>query len=183
MSLQLKKQPPRKKSPRTKGSPRATQATSARLKELWATPEFRERMRERDQARIAAAKRHPAKFNRHGVPDGMRRAEAELLWDEANELADKFIEVLKAKGEIPDKQHPATATGDGTILVPETDEGKAEGALREAFVLAVGPSSPRVKTRAVNTVLTFTRARPARNAALMLDRPEAFLDAIINDAD
>lgn len=174
---------PRKKSARGKGAPRATQATSSRLKELWATPEFRKKMQHRDQARIAAAKADPTKFYRYGVPDGMRRAEAEHLWARANELADRFIEGLKEKGDIPDIEHPGTATEDGTIFIPETDEGKAEVALREAFVLAVGPSSPRVKTRAINTVLSFTMPRPARKTAQMLDQPEAFLDAIINDVD
>ncbi|WP_036030963.1 hypothetical protein [Bradyrhizobium yuanmingense] len=173
---------PRKKSRRTKGASRATAATSARLKELWAKPEFREKMKQRDQARIAVAKRNPAKFYRCGVPDGMRRPDAERLWARANELADLFIQFLKEKGDIPDKRHAGTLTEDG-IFVPETDEGKAELALREAFVLAVGPSSPRVKARAINIVLTFTTPRPARKAALMLDRPEDLLDAIINDAD
>src|SRR5262249_47384323 len=70
----------RKKSPRTTGAPRATKATSARLKELWATPEFRKKMKQRDQARIAAAKLNPTRFYRLGVPDGMRRADAEPLW-------------------------------------------------------------------------------------------------------
>src|SRR5262245_34742024 len=79
-------QKPRKKSPRTTGAPRATKATSARLKELWATPEFREKMKKRDQARIAAAKHNPTRFSRYGVPDGMRRSEAEHLWARANEL-------------------------------------------------------------------------------------------------
>ncbi|MGT2503913.1 hypothetical protein ACVOMS_30100 [Bradyrhizobium guangxiense] len=174
---------PRKKSLRTKGSPRATRATSERLKELWATPEFRERMKQRDQARIATAKRNRAKFYRYGVPDGMRRAEAERLWAQANELADRFIEVLKEQGRIPDKEHPATATEDDTIFVPDSDEGKAEVALREAFVLAVGPSNPQVKTRAISTVLAFTKSRPGRPATSMLDRPEDFLNMIANSTD
>lgn len=172
---------PRKKSPRTTGA-RATQATSERLKELWATPEFREKMKQRDQARIAAAKRNPIKFYRYGVPDGMRRAEAERLWAQANELADRFIEILKQNGDIPD-EHVEVVTRDGTIFVPATDDGKAEAALRETFVLAVGPSTPQVKARAINTVLTFTKAKPESKAALMLDRPEAFLDAITNSDD
>src|SRR5258707_15773205 len=120
------KQAPRKKSSRSKGAPRATQATSSRLKELWATPEFREKMNQRDQARIAAAKRNPIKFYRYGVPDGMRRAEAERLWARANELADRFIEVMKQNGEIPD-EHVEVVNRDGTIFVPATDNGKAEG--------------------------------------------------------
>ena len=88
----------RKTSSRRKGEPRATQATSDRLKELWATPEFREKMNQRDRARIAAATLNPAKFSRYGVPDSMRRAEAKLAWAKAGELADRFITVLKQNG-------------------------------------------------------------------------------------
>lgn len=173
---------PRKKSPRSKGAPRATQATSERLKELWASPEFREKMNQRDQARIAAAKLNPTKFYRHGVPDGMRRAEAERLWAQANELADRFIGALKQNGEIPD-EHNTVMTREGSICVPVTDDGMAEVALREAFVLAAGPSTSRVKAQAINTVLLYTRAKPSSKAALMLDRPEDFLDAIISFED
>jgi hypothetical protein len=171
----------RKVSSRSQGAPRATQATSARLKELWATPEFREKMKRRDQARIAEAKDNPTKFSRHRVPDGMRRGEAERLWARANTLADRFIVAIKQAGEIPDEEHEI-GTKHGTIFVPVTDDGKAEAALREAFVLAVGPSTPQVKAQAINTILTFTKARPANKAALMLVKPEDFLDAIINEA-
>lgn len=174
---------PRKKSARGKGAPRATKATSARLKELWATPEFREKMKRRDKARIAAAKADPAKFYRYGVPDGMRRAEAEHLWARANELADRFIEGLKAKGELPDLPRQVAKNSDGGIFVPPSDEGKAEGALREAFVLAVGPSTPRVKAQAINIVLTYTKAKPTGKEALLRDRPEDFLNTLIASGD
>jgi hypothetical protein len=174
---------PRKKSTRGKGAPRATQATSSRLKELWATPEFREKMKHRDQARIAAAKADPTKFYRYGVPDGMRRAEAEHLWVRANELADRFIEGLKEKGEIPDLPRQVANNRDAGILVPPTDQGKAEGALREAFVLAVGPSTPRVKAQAVNIVLTYTKTKPTAKDALLRDRPEDFLNTITGSED
>ncbi|WP_370094606.1 hypothetical protein [Bradyrhizobium yuanmingense] len=140
-------------------------------------------MKKRDQERIAAGKRNPAKFYRYGVPDGMRRVEAERLWSRANQLADSFIEVLKQQGQIADKQHTGTTTEDGTIFVPDTDEGKAEVALREAFVLAVGPSTSQVKTQAINIVLAFTRGRPARKAAHRLERPEDLLDMIVNNTD
>jgi hypothetical protein len=173
----------RKKSPRTTGAPRAIKATSERLKELWATPEFRERMKQRDQARIAAAKHNPTRFSRYGIPDGMRRAEAERLWARANELADRFIATLKQTGEIPDKDHTAVATQDGSIYVPVTDEGMAEAALREAFVLAVGPSTPQVKSQAINTVLRFTKAKPESKAKLRRGEAEDFLREIMNRED
>jgi hypothetical protein len=174
---------PRKKSPRTTGAPRATKATSARLKELWATPEFREKMKQRDEARIAAAKLNPTKFSRYGVPDGMRRAEADQLWARAHELADSFIAALKQNGEIPDEEDAAIPTQDGSIFVPVTDEGMAEVALREAFVLAVGPSSAQVKSQAINTVLRFTKAKPESKAKLRLGATEDFLREIMDSGD
>jgi hypothetical protein len=173
----INKSRPRKTSSRSKGEPRATQAISERLKKLWATPEFREKMKQRDQARVAAAKRHPTKFSRYGVPDGMRRAEATLAWTRANELADRFIAVLKRNGEIPDRQQEvvlAHAAG-SDILIPTTEAGMAEAALREAFVLAVGPSTPVIKAQAINTVLTYTRAKPATKAKLRHGAAEDFL--------
>jgi hypothetical protein len=177
----INKPRPRKTSSRSKGEPRATQAISERLKELWATPEFREKMKQRDQARIAAAKRNPAKFARYGVPDGMRRPEAKLAWTRANELADRFIAVLKRNGELPDHQHEGDTTphaGTG-ILIPLSEDGMAEAALREAFVLAVGPSAPAIKAAAINTVLTFTKARPATKTRLRKGAATDFLDLLV----
>jgi hypothetical protein len=179
-SATTRKPKPRKKSLRTKGSPRATRATSERLKELWATPEFRERMKQRDKDRIEGAKSNPAAFSRLGIPDGMKRAEAMRLWTQADELADKFIVALKKTGEIPDDSDAATVLSNG-FRVPATDAGLAEVALRQAFVLAVGPTSPQVKAKALNIVLIYTRAKPANKAKLLLGEVTEFLDAISND--
>jgi hypothetical protein len=170
---------PRKTSSRRKGKPRATQATSDRLKELWSTPEFRERMKQRDQARIAAAKHNPAKFSRYGVPDGMRRREATLAWARASELADRFIAVLKRNGQIHDHQHGTTTDTGSGIVIPQSDDGMAEVALREAFVLAVGPSGPAVKAAALNIVLSYTRAKPATQTRLRQGRATDFLDGLV----
>ncbi len=135
-------------------------------------------MKQRDQARIAAAKRNPAKFSRYGVPDGMRRPEATLAWTRANELADRFIAVLKRNGELSDHQHEARAHAGSGILIPLSEAGMAEAALREAFVLAVGPSGPAVKAAAINTVLTYTRARPATQTRLRQGSATDFLDGL-----
>jgi hypothetical protein len=176
-STTTRKLKPRKKSLRTKG-PRVTRATSDRLKELWATPEFRERMKQRDKNRIEAAKSNPAAFSRLGIPDGMKRAEAMRLWTQADALADKFIVALKKTGEIP--ENPDTVLYNG-LLLPATDDGLAEVALRQAFVLAVGPTSPQVKAKALNIVLTYTRAKPANKSKLLLGEVTDFLDAISNE--
>jgi hypothetical protein len=139
-------------------------------------------MKQRDQARIAAAKRNPAKFSRYGVPDGMRRSEANLAWASARALADKFIAILKRNGELADNPQDGddnTQPHDGTgILIPQSDAGMAEVALREAFVLAVGPSGPAVKAAALNIVLTYTRAKPATQTRLRQGSATDFLDGL-----
>ena len=84
-------------------------------------------MKQRDQARIEAAKLNPTKFSRYGVPDGMRRAEATLAWAQANELADRFIAALKRIGEIPENNYAVVSRDGRTILAPATDAGLAEG--------------------------------------------------------
>ncbi|WP_316235065.1 MULTISPECIES: hypothetical protein [unclassified Bradyrhizobium] len=177
----------RKKSPRGKGK-RVISAASARLKELWQNPEFRERMRLRDEARIAAAKKNPENFWRRGVPDGMRKRDAVPLWKQAEELADRFIQIMKDQGELPDELVEVTTVDDDgvkettTLAVPVTDAGKAERALREAFVLAVGPSTQAVKIQAINTVLNFTKSKPESKVKLTT-KPEAFLDEIAAELD
>jgi hypothetical protein len=180
MMTTKKKPAARKKSPRGKGERRANTAVSAKLKELWATPEFREKMGQRDRARISAAKLNPGRYSRLGVPDGMRRAEAIPLWAQAEEMADRCIAVLKRNGELPEGNTDGeVVVRDGqTIFVPSTDDGMAEAVLREVFVLALGPTSPQIKTRAIHTVLTYTKPRPPKNTKLMLNDPKAFLDEI-----
>lgn len=174
---------PRKKSPRGKGK-RKESAASARLKWLWANdPEFQEKMRLRNERIAELRKANPAKFNRHGVPDGMRRAQAEPLWARARELADRFIQIMKDKGELPEDEL-VVIENDGDmseIRIPSSDAGKAEAALRETFVLAVGPSDQKVKIQALNTVLAYTKSKPESRSKLTLNKAEDFLDAIADD--
>lgn len=148
-------------------------AAHAKLRELWATPEFRARMQSNiDQ--LVAAKR--AGLNkRTGTPTGMTKAKAAPLWKRAGELADRFIKIMKDKGELPEVEPILD------IEVPDTDAGKAEAALREAFVLAVGPSTQQIKIQAINTVLNFTKSKPESKAKLTLNKAEDFLDAVAND--
>jgi hypothetical protein len=117
---------PRKKSPRGKGLRPFNNGVSKRLKELWQTPEFQEKMRLRNEKVAELRKLDPAKFNRHGVPDGMRREQVEPLWDRARELADRFIKIMKDKGELPaDDEVVQVLDGEGgfdEITVPATDD-------------------------------------------------------------
>ena len=166
-----------KKPPRGKGKKRPSPlAPHARLKELWQTPEFREKMRLRDVAREAERKANPAKFTRAGVPTGMTKATVAPLWARARQLADRFIKIMKDKGELPDLPDDIFE-----VAVPETDASKAEAALNEAFVLAIGPSDQKIKIQAINTVLAYTKSKPESRSKLTLNKAEDFLDAIEND--
>lgn len=70
------------------------------MKELWADPAYRAKMAERDRKRVEDQKRNPEKYKRTAIPDGMSKAQAAHLWKRANELADKFIQILKDKGML-----------------------------------------------------------------------------------
>src|SRR5262249_8359023 len=98
-----KKRKPRKKSKRNPGKRPRPPGAAERIKELWQTPEFRERMRKRDEARLVDLAANPEKYKRTGIPDGMRRKKAERLWLKAHKLADRFIQIMKDKGELPDE--------------------------------------------------------------------------------
>jgi hypothetical protein len=73
------------------------------MKELWQTPEFQEKMRLRNLKVAELRKANPAKFNRaaslmgcavpSGAPVGPRP-----------QLADRFIKIMKDKGELPDEK-------------------------------------------------------------------------------
>jgi hypothetical protein len=149
----------------------------SRLRELWQTPEFREKMRLRDEKRLAARAALPVPYTRAGVPTGMRKATVAPLWDRARELADRFIKIMKDKGELPELDYDPLLD----VVVPATDEGKAEAALKEAFVLAVGPSDQKIKIQAINTVLNFTKSKPESKSKLTLAKAEDFLNDIAAD--
>jgi hypothetical protein len=141
------------------------------MKARWQDPEFRERMRKRDAAVVADRKVNPAKYSRSGIPTGYTRETIKPYWDRAHELADRFIQIMKDQGELPE------------VVVPDTDAGKAEAALREAFVLAVGPSDQKIKIQAINTVLNFTKSKPESKSKLTLNKAEDFLDALTSGDD
>jgi hypothetical protein len=138
-------------------------------------------MAKRNEDREKLRKERP--WNRYGIPNGMRRAKADKLWARANELADRFITIMKDKGELPDEIVEVTNEDGETAIVsvPSTDAGKAEAALREAFVLAVGPSTQNIRIQAINTVLNFTKSKPESKTKLTVD-PLSFLDEL-KDAD
>lgn len=142
-------------------------------------------MRQRDEKKHADMKANPEKYKRTGIPDGMTRKKAERLWVKASKLADRFIQIMKDKGELPTEEVVSVdvvdadgiVTGTKEVKVPTSDTGKAEAALREVFVLAVGPSTQQIKIQAINTVLAYTKSKPESKVKLTT-KPEAFLDEL-----
>ena len=132
------------------------------MKAKWAEPEYRAKMVERDHRREQLRKADPERFSRLGVPNGMRKAEAERLWAVAETQADKVIQTLKAEGVLPEAA-AATAAAQQSAnnsVFPDTEAGMAEAALREAFRLALGPTGTRAKLSALDTVMKYTRLKP-----------------------
>jgi hypothetical protein len=177
---------PRKTSPRTKGS-HPKPGASSKLKEMWANPdkypEFHEKMRLRNEKREQMRRDDPTKFTRQGVPDGMRKRDAVVQWERANALADRFIKIMQDKGELPSVEVDAEVMDEirANVVVPDNDAAMATEALREAFVLAVGPSNMKIKIQAINTVLNFTKSKPESKSKLTLDKAEDFLTLVASD--
>lgn len=152
---------PRSHGTKRKTSPRGTTGVkrprNSELKKLqWQDPEYRARM-----TAILNANRG----NRTRVPDGMRKAQAKVLWAKAETLADGFIRMLEDEGELP------------AVTIPGSDEEMATRALKEAFVLAVFPGDQKVQTANIRTVLEWTRAKPESKSKVTVEKSEDWLAA------
>jgi hypothetical protein len=128
------------------------------MKTRWADPAFRAKQIASRQ-RIDRA-RHPERYSRAGVPNGMRKADAQALWDKATTLADAAMKRLEEQGVVE------------RVVIPDTDDDIAKKALREAFTLALGPGNVRDRLAAARLVLTYTKPRP-----LTVADTQAFLTA------
>jgi hypothetical protein len=107
---------------------------------------------------------------RTGVPDGMRREEADAIWVKAREKASWIMDELEKEGVV---QFSAD--------VPE--DVMARDALREAFAMAMGPAphTSKDKLTAIRTVLEWTKAKPATKTDLRLNSAEAWLEQVVKD--
>lgn len=149
------------RSPGTKRktSPRGTTGikkpkVSAALRLRWQDPEYRA-----NNLALLRATYKP----RTRVPDGMRKPQAMKLWAKAETLAESFIQMLKDEGDLP------------MVVMPETDEARAEAALKEAVVLAIGPGDNKIKTANIRTVLEWTKAKPESKSKVTVEQSEEWL--------
>ena len=104
---------------------------------------------------------------RPGVPDGMRRAEADAMWKECSEKATLIMEKLEEAGVLH--------------FEPTPDDQMAKKALHTAFEIAMSPIEMKNRITALRTVLEYTKARPAVKTDLRLNSAEAWLAEVISD--
>lgn len=156
----------RKTSSRTKGWFKRPDLAEA-MKQRWADPEYREKMRLVHESIKERRKQDPAKFTRTGVPDGMRRRTAKRLWAKAEAAADRYIQMLKDEGDLPQ--------------IPNTEEAMAEAALKEAFKLATVSGDSKIKIAAIRTVLDFTKSKPESKSKVTVETAEDWLKAAQED--
>ena len=161
-------------------SERAT-ALSLAAKAAWQNEDYRIKMKLRDMQLKLDRKIDPQKFKRTGIPNGKTRKQAEKLWAKARGYADRFIQIMTDKGELPAEEDFYLDSELEKHVIPSTDEGKATAALREVFILAIGPSEQKVKIQALNTVLAYTKSKPESKSKLTLSKAEDFLDEIASD--
>jgi hypothetical protein len=139
------------------------------MKAMWASPEGKEKMAYR-AARVAEERaKDPLKFARTGIPHGMTKKTVAPLIAKANAQADRYIQKMKDEGSLP------------ATVIPDSDEARAEAALREACVLALGPTEKAVKISAIRAVLEWTRAKPASKSNISINTTEQWLAEIAAD--
>jgi hypothetical protein len=68
------------------------------------------------------------------------------------------------------------------VVIPTTEAEMAEVALRTAMELALMPLQPAVRMSALNTVLSYTKAKPAQKTDLRVGSAEQWLAEVMTDA-
>jgi hypothetical protein len=149
-----------------------------KLQALWDDPEYRIKMQYRNMVAALDRKIDPQKFKRTGIPNGKTRKQADKLWAKARGYADRFIQIMTDKGELPADEDFFLDADLEKHVIPNTDEGMAKAGLREVFVLAIGPSEQKTKIAALNTLLAYTKSKPESKSKLTLSKAEDFLNEI-----
>lgn len=140
-------------------------------------------MKERDANLKKMRKEDPWAIKTWGVPHGVGKKAAIPLWRAAHGLADKYLDYMKKTDQAPSDMDVTVVERPNIIphtemVIPESDEEKAVVMLREAFLLAVGPTAIPEKIKAINTVLAYTKTKPEAVSRLKVEKAEDFLDLI-----
>lgn len=142
------------------------------MRAKWADPEWVAKNAPAFQAGRDKLKNNPELGTRRGVPDGMRKAEADAIWAKAAEYSKRLIKIMEDAGEFT----PAEVT------VPGSEEEMGKQALAEAFKIALGPLTHAVtKNAAIRTVLEWTKAKPESKSSLNLNGAEQWLAQVQAD--
>jgi hypothetical protein len=130
-----------------------------------ADPEHRARQSIARKELIARRKAegNPIRFGRLGIPDGMRRLEADLVWAVSAKLARLDMAELKQAGVL-----------DGA-------DAKAEEALQAALEVMRSPMKQADRLAAARLVLDFTKAKPASKTDLTINKAEEWLSSVVAD--
>lgn len=140
------------------------------MKALWASPEGKAKMAARNAKTAEMRAADPTKFSRSGVPNGMTKASVAPLVAKAHQLADRFIQKMKDEDVIP------------MIVIPDSDDARAEAALKAAVIIALSPGERQTQMAAIRTVLEYTKSKPATRSQITLDTTEQLLAEIARDA-
>jgi hypothetical protein len=137
----------------------------AALKACWADPVWKANhlAKMKALAEQRAAEGNPINKSRFGVPDGMRRKQAERIWKKARKRAKEDMEALKKSG-----------------VITSADE-KAEEALTTALELMRSPMKNETRIAAARLVLDFTKAKPASKSEVTVNKAEEWLKAVTMD--
>lgn len=115
--------------------------------------------------RKAAGERMRGVPRRQGVPDGMRKAEADVLNTAAKESARETMSELVKSGALGDL------------------DAKAAEALESAIEVMRKPGSKQVQLQAARLVLDFTKSKPASKSDITVNKAEEWLAAVATEND
>lgn len=103
--------------------------------------------------------------SRFGIPDGMRKAEADKLNAAAAESAKETMSKLEKAGVLEDA------------------DAQAKEALETTIHIMRKPGDKKVQLAAARQVLEWTKAKPAAKSDITVNKAEAWLAAISEDND
>lgn len=97
--------------------------------------------------------------SRLGIPDGMRREEAEELWAEARTRAERDVAAMKTFGLMD-------------------DDAQAEEAMTAIVTLMRSPMSQKLQMKAAGQVLEWTMPKPKAGVKVSVDLAEKWLESL-----
>jgi hypothetical protein len=137
------------------------------MQKRWDNPAQRERMLEQIKRMNEQRKAMGAKGTRQGIPDGMRRRDAEPMQAKARAEAERIVKKMADKGMFDD--------------VDPLDRERAEAAMVETIAIMKADGDKRLRLAAAKVVLDFTKSKPVAKIAHQVNAAEAWLQSIADD--